>query len=61
MNQSETITKLAAALVAAHAEVQNATKDAKNPFFKSNYASLNSVLDTIKPVFEARGMVRHSL
>jgi hypothetical protein len=56
MNQSESISKLAAALVAAHAEVENATKDSQNPFFKSNYASLNSVLGTIKPVFERHGL-----
>lgn len=56
MNQSESISKLAAALVAAHAEVENATKDSQNPFFKSNYASLNSVLGTIKPVFQRHGL-----
>ena len=57
MNQSETITKLAAALVAAHSEVENAVKDSQNPFFKSNYASLNSVLGTVKPVFGRHGLV----
>lgn len=56
MRQSESIAKLAAALVKAHAEVQNATKDAKNPFYKSSYASLNAVLDTCKPILAKHGL-----
>ena len=56
VRQSDSIAKLAAALVKAQAEVQHATKDAKNPHFRSDYASLTSVLDTIKPVFAAHGL-----
>jgi hypothetical protein len=56
MRQSESIAKLAAALVKAQAEVQNATKDSKNPHFKSSYASLASVLDTTKPVLAKYGL-----
>ena len=43
MNKSESITKLAAALSAAQAEMKAATKDAKGNF--GNYANLESVWD----------------
>jgi hypothetical protein len=46
MNQqisSENIGKLAEALAKAQSTMQEAGKDAKNPFFKSNYADLTSV------------------
>jgi len=56
MNHSDSITKLAAALVAAHADVQHATKDSTNPHFKSGYASLNSLIDTVKPAFLKHGL-----
>lgn len=56
VRQSESVAKLAPALVKAQAEVQHATKDSKNPHFRSDYASLQSVLDTIKPVFAAHGL-----
>ncbi|MEQ1573095.1 MAG: ERF family protein [Vicinamibacterales bacterium] len=56
MKHSESIAKLATALVKAQAEVQHATKDAKNPHFRSGYASLESVIDTVKPVFAAHGL-----
>lgn len=56
MEHSESIAKLAAALVKAQAELQHAIKDSKNPHFKSTFASLNSVLDTIKPVYAAHGL-----
>lgn len=41
--QSETIGKLAAALVKAQREMPGAQLDSKNPFFSSTYASLTSV------------------
>jgi hypothetical protein len=42
MKSSESITNLAAAFVKAQAEMSGAKKSAKNPFFKSNYADLDS-------------------
>jgi len=41
--------ELMTALVAAQAEMENARKDSKNPFFKSTYADLSSVMGAIKP------------
>ena len=33
------------------------TKNATNPFFNSNYADINNVIDTINPVCESLGLV----
>jgi hypothetical protein len=56
MKHSESIAKLAPALVKANAAVQHATKDSSNPHFKSRFASLNSVVDTVKPAYAAQGL-----
>lgn len=56
MNQSETITKLSAALVKAQAEMSGAVKDSANPFFKSRYADLESVIKAIKEPFAKYGL-----
>lgn len=56
MQQSESINKLAMALVKAQSEMGGAVKDAKNPFFKSNYADLTSVIKTIKEPFANNGL-----
>lgn len=40
MNRSEEINEIAAALAKAQGEMGQANKDAENPFFKSNYATL---------------------
>lgn len=56
MLRSESITKLAPALVKANAEVATALKDSKNPHYGSTFASLNSVLDALKPVYAAHGL-----
>lgn len=56
MNKSESIAKLAAALVKAQRQMGNATKDAKNPFFKSKYADLNSVREAVTPPLHENGI-----
>lgn len=56
MRHSESIAKLAAALVKANAEVQHATKDRTNPHFKNDYATLESVLNAVKPVYATHGL-----
>jgi hypothetical protein len=56
MKQSESINKLAMALVKAQAEMGGAVKDAKNPFFKSSYADLTSVIKAIKEPFANNGL-----
>jgi ERF superfamily len=48
LKSSETIGKLAEALAKAQGEMDNAKKDSSNPFFKSKYADLAAVIDSIK-------------
>lgn len=38
-------------------EVQNPDKNAENPAFKSKYATLEQVLDTVKPVLKKHGLI----
>jgi hypothetical protein len=53
MKKSDNITNIATALVKFQSTVSKVTKEASNPFFKSRYASLANILDTIqKPLTE---------
>ena len=56
MNQSESITDLDTALCLAQAEMGGAIKDSNNPFFKSSYADLTSVIKVIKEPFAKYGL-----
>jgi hypothetical protein len=56
MKQSESITDLATALCLAQAEMGGAVKDSNNPFFKSSYADLTSVIKVIKEPFARHGL-----
>lgn len=56
MNSSESIKNLSAALVKAQASMGGAVKDSKNPFFKSSYADLTSVIMAIKEPFSKAGI-----
>ena len=56
MNKSDTIASLAAALNKAQAEMSGAKKSAKNPFFKSNYANLEEVINCVKEPFADNGL-----
>jgi len=49
MNKSDSISKIAVALVQAQTKMGNAIKDSKNPFFKSKYADLNAVREACLP------------
>lgn len=53
---SPTLGALACALAAAQAEMSHASKDGKNPHFRSTYATLSSVLDATRPV-----LARHKI
>ena len=50
MQTSESVKEIALALAKFQANVGNVTKDSTNPFFKSKYASLESVISTVRPV-----------
>lgn len=48
MNTSANTIEITKALIAFHKEIGKVKKDAKNPFFKSDYATLSDILDAIK-------------
>lgn len=56
MNKSESIAALSAALAKAQSEIENASKTANNPHFKSKYADLAEVLNTVRPVMSRHGI-----
>lgn len=56
MKTSESIGKIAAALVKAQREMTFAIKDSRNPAFKSTYADLSSVIEACKPALNAAGI-----
>lgn len=52
MNKSDSIKELATALSKAQGQIKGALKDSANPFFKSKYADLSSVVEAIRePLF----------
>jgi hypothetical protein len=56
METSSDVTKISAALTAAQAEFGPVAFDAVNPFFKSRYASLGSVIELARPILERHGL-----
>jgi len=54
--QSESINELALALSKAQAQNGTVSKDAKNPFYKNNYATLAQVWETVRPILTAHGL-----
>lgn len=48
MKTSETVMEISSALIAAQKNIKHAIKDAKNPHFKNDYATLASVIDATK-------------
>lgn len=56
MEFSAQINELATALAKAQAEIGNAKKSSKNPFFNSKYADLAEVLDTCREVLSKNGL-----
>lgn len=51
MKTSVELNELATALSIAQGKIQNPSKDSSNPFFKSKYADLATVLESVRPVF----------
>jgi len=47
---------LIAALIKAQSEIQHASKDGNNPYFKSGYATLEQVISTVKPPLNNNGI-----
>jgi hypothetical protein len=56
MNKSEATNEIFAALAKAQGMLRHAAKDAKNPHFKSDYATLASICDAIREPLAANGL-----
>lgn len=56
MTTSETIDQIATALAKAQAQMKNAPLNKVNPHFKSKFADLASVRDTVVPALSANGI-----
>lgn len=56
MNRSESISKISAALLKAQRKIEGASKGADNPYFKSKYANLNSVMEACKEALNENGI-----
>jgi hypothetical protein len=56
MNQSESIKEISKAMISFHQKINKIGKDAKNPFFKSKYASLSNILDAIQNPLSDSGL-----
>jgi hypothetical protein len=56
MKTSDTIDQIATALAAAQAEMKNATMNKVNPHFKSRYADLAGIRDTVIPSLSKHGI-----
>ena len=53
---SQEVGELAKALINVQRQLQPATKDADNPFTKSKYATLNSVMDSCRDALLSNGI-----
>lgn len=56
MKKSDSITEINKALVNFRKEVKQPKKDAKNPFFKSSYTTLDTVIETIDKTAPNHGL-----
>lgn len=56
MQKSELVNELFKSLALAQGEIENAAKNSNNPHFKSKYADLAEVLNTVRPVFSKNGL-----
>ena len=56
MEKSTSIKNIAQALITFHVKVEKIPKDASNPFFKSKYASLSNILETINDALNESGL-----
>lgn len=56
-HSSESTSKISAALVEAYKGIGGVVKGAANPFFKSKYADLTSIIELVKGPLEAQGII----
>lgn len=56
MNSSESIGLIAPAIVKAAADLGPVVKDATNPAFRNKYATLDAIMEQVRPVLAAHGL-----
>lgn len=56
LEMSKEIAELCKALVVAQGEFKNVIKDSDNPYYKSKYADLGSVVEMARPVLAKNGL-----
>lgn len=56
MKRSESISSLAKALATFNSKVSKVSKDANNPFFKNKYATLDNIIDEVRPILTENGL-----
>lgn len=56
MNKSESIVEISKALVKFNGEVTKIAKDANNPMFRNNYATLDQIIAEIRPLLQKNGL-----
>lgn len=56
MKRSESITELAKSLVKFNSKVTKIAKDAKNPFFKNDYTTLDQIISEVRPILSEVGL-----
>lgn len=56
MRTSEDIKEITKALVAFHSEVGRITKDGTNPHLKNRYATIDQIIEEIRPVLASHGL-----
>jgi hypothetical protein len=56
MKRSETISSLAKALAVFNSKVSKVSKDANNPFFRNKYATLDNIIDEVRPILTENGL-----
>src|SRR3954469_25544525 len=56
MEKSESIVNIAKALIAFHKEAPMIKKSAENPYFRSKYADLASIIKEVEPILTKNGL-----
>jgi len=56
VNLTPTLDLLAPALASAQGELENAAKASQNPHFRSKYADLAEIINTVRPVLSKHGL-----
>lgn len=56
MKTSEDIKEICKALLAFHSEVGRITKDGENPHLRNRYATIDQIIDEIRPILASHGL-----